>query len=534
MPQRQGSQQGGYPGDQPYQPQGPAGPPPGGPPGPLGPPGSAGPAGPAGPPGSHGPPGPHGPWQPSQQPPRQGGGGGKGKIVALVTVLGLVLAAGLGGGWLFLRGEGDDTAAAKASGEDFGRSGDPRTRTAEPRRTAETQAKPAAVRLRPISGDQLCAAVPETLRTSLVSDGRYGGRDASTGAATETDKRAACSWTNNKMNVGNGLIGYRRLGIKVEARVTESGDPLAQAKDRFESNRRSHERRVNVRDGRRVDGKTTGTAFGELKDLDHGDASYVQTSLSTSSLKATVYVRQGPWLIEVEYGGSNRGDPRYPSGDEVRDAAGKVARLVTAEMAKDAGKVKLTGPCAILTANHIKSAFFSAVDGPKAGTDDGRVKQTTCTWNTHEPVAHEPGQEYTQRGGELRVHVVEWGGGATGARFQFDRDARKYDRYRAKGGIGNDVSRTTFEARQELSGLGDRAFAVVSATTSPKEPDKGPTHELLILVLDGERTIEFAYRGTTTGGGLAGSPGYQEPYFEADVARPALTRIAKTFLAGLD
>lgn len=389
------------------------------------------------------------------------------------------------------------------------------------------------VKLRPITGDQLCTAIPDGLRKSLVTDGRYGGKDSSTGAATENEKRAACEWHNNKMDVGNGIIGHRTLSISVEARSTESQSAVEYAKDRFERDKEGHERRVNVRDGKRTDGKTSGSAFGELKELKYGDASYSQTWIGHSGLKTTVFIRQGPWLINVEYGGSNRTGDKYPSGDEVRAGAGKVAERVTAEMAKDAGKVKLAGPCAILTAKEIGSAFFPTVQGPSVGGNDGRIQHTTCTWRINEAVEHQPGQEFTARGGELRIHVVDWGGGDLGSTFQFERDAKKYDRYHAKGGIGNDNTHTVYEPRQELSGLGEKAFAVVSSTTRPGRPDEDPMQEVLIKTLVGDRTVEFTFRGTTTGGGVVGAGDYQKPVFESSVAQKAVAKLAKAFLADL-
>lgn len=463
--------------------------------------------------------GPGGPWPPA---PRRGSGG-KGPLIAIV--LGVVLVAGAAGGWMFLR-DGDG-APGSSIGSVQDRRDPARPPTTEPVKTDEP------VKLRPITGDQLCAAIPDGVRKTLVADGRYGGKDVSTGAATETEKRAACRWSNNKMDVGNGVIGHRTLSISVEAQSTERQNAVERAKERFDRDKEAHERRVNVRDGKRVDGRTSGSAFGGLAELKYGDASYSQTSLGTSGIKAGVFVRQGPWLIEVSYSGSNRTGRKYPSGDEVRAAAGKVAELITAEMAKDAGKVKLDGPCAILTVKDIESAFFPTVSGPSVSGNDGRIQQTTCTWNLREPVAHRPGEEYTARGGELRVHMVDWGDGDLGSKFQFDRDAKKYDRYRAKEGIGNDNIHIDYEPRRELSGLGERAFAVVSATTRPGRPDEDPMQEILIKVLVGDRTVELVFRGTTTGGGIVGAGGYQKPIFESSVAQPAVERLARAFLAGL-
>lgn len=101
--------------------------------------------------------------------------------------------------------------------------------------------------------------------------------------------------------------------------------------------------------------------------MTYGDASNTQSSIGHSGLSAEVYVRQGPWLIKVKYGGSNRTGRKYPSGDEVRAAAGKVAEGVTADMAKDTSQVKVSGPCAILTTADVKAAFFPAVTGPSVG-----------------------------------------------------------------------------------------------------------------------------------------------------------------------
>ncbi|MGP4096742.1 hypothetical protein [Nonomuraea sp. KM90] len=453
-------------------------------------------------------------------PPRRGGGGSKGPLIAVVAVAAVVLlAAGAAGIWFFLQSRQPEPPASS---------------TGERRRTV-TSPSPSAkpVKLRPVTGDQLCSAVPDALRKSLVTDGRYGGRQASTPAATETEKRAACAWHNSKMDVGGGVLGHRSLTIAVAARSPDGGSALDHAKDRFEADRKGHERRVNVRDGKRTDGRTSGSAFGELKELDHGDASYSQSSIGHSGLKAAVFVRQGPWLIQVEYGGSNRTGAKYPSGDEVRAAAGKVAERVTAEMAKAAGKVKLDGPCAILTAANVESALFRTAEGPSVGGSDGRIKHTTCTWRISEEVAHEPGQEFTARGGELRVHLVDWGGGDSGAKFQFDREAAKFDRYRAKGGIGDTTTHTDYEPRRQLSGLGGQAFVVLSSATRPDKPDDKPMREILVKVLIGDRTVDFTFRGTTAGGGVVGADGYQEPVLDPAAAERALTKLARTFVTGL-
>ncbi|MCG5214609.1 hypothetical protein [Streptosporangium sp. KLBMP 9127] len=444
-------------------------------------------------------------------------------MLAVVLIGGVALV----GGWMLLnRGE-------RETGPPLGSPDDRRSSARSASPTADAVRRTEAVKLRPISGDQLCAAIPEDLRKSLVTDGKYGGKNASTGAATELEKRAGCQWDNNKMDVGGGTIGYRILSISVAARGTESQNAVEYAKTQFDSNKEGHERRVNVRDGKRIDGKTSGSTFGDLKELKFGDASYSQSSIQRSGLKATVFARQGPWLIEVMYGGDNRTGDKYPSGDEVRAGADKVAERITAEMAKDAGETKLDGPCAILSPKDIESAFFPTAEGPSVSGNDGNIEQTGCTWRISEAVEHEPGQEYTARGGQLDVRVVDWGGGGLGSKFQFDRDAKKYDRYRAQGGIGDDNIHTDYQPRQELSGLGEKAFAVISSTTRPDEPEKDPRQEVLIKVLTGDRTIEFTFRGTTTGGGLVAADGYQKPVFESSIAQPAVEKLARTFLAGL-
>ncbi|GAA3467426.1 hypothetical protein GCM10018965_019790 [Nonomuraea roseola] len=465
--------------------------------------------------------GPGGQWSPPQ---RNGDGrGGKGPLIAVLVVLGVVLVGGLAGAWLLLSRD----EAAPPANPTSGRGTPVRSPTAKEAKTIE------AVKLRAITGDQLCAAVPDDLRKSLVADARYGGKDASTAAATDTEKRAACSWTNSKMDVGDGVLGYRALSISVEAKSAEAVSAVEYTTDRFDRDKKAHERRVNVRNGKRIDGRTSGSAFGELKALEHGDASYSQTSIGMNGLKAEVFVRQGPWLIKVTYGGDNRTGAKYPSGDETRAAAGKVAELITAEMAKSADKVKLTGPCGIVTAEQIESAFFPAAGGPSVRTNDGRIKQTTCTWAVKEAVKHRPGDEFTARGGQLDIRVVRWGGGDAGSKFQFDRDAKKYDRYRDKGGIADGRLHIVYEPRQELSGLGEKAFVVLSSTTKLYDKSAPPMMEILVKVLVGDQTVEVAFRGTTTGGGLVDAAGYRAPFFESAVATPALTKVAKIFLDGL-
>ncbi|MDF5758671.1 hypothetical protein [Spongiactinospora sp. TRM90649] len=432
----------------------------------------------------------------------------------------VVLAGGITG-WVLLNG--DDSGPPPLSA--YGRRNLARSPTP----------KPEAVKLRPISGDQLCAVVPDGLRKPLVTDGKYGGKDASTRAATRTEKRAACSWNNSKMDVGGGAFGHRTLTISVEAKSTETQGAAEYARKRFDDDRKGHDRRVNIRDGKRVDGRTTGSSFGEPRQLGYGDASYSQSSIGHSGLHTTVFVRQGPWLIQVAYGGANRTGAKYPTGDETRDAAGKVAELVTAEMAKDADKVKLAGPCGIVSVRDVEAAFFPEADGPAVDSRDGRIKQNTCTWSISEPVDHKPGQEYTSRGGQLQIHVVDWGDGELGSRFQYDRATRQYDRYLAQGGIGDANIQVGYEPRQNITGLGEKAFAVLSTSTKPDaDPeDDRPRKELLIKVLSGDHTIDFTFRGTTTGGGLTQAKGYQEPTFDPTLTRKALERLAKTFVPAL-
>lgn len=463
-------------------------------------------------PGARWPPGPGGQWSPPQR-------NGKGPLIAVVAVvLGVVLIGGLAGGRLLL---GRDEAGPPAN-PTSGRSDPVRSPTAKE-----------AVKLRAITGDQLCAAVPVDLRKSLIADADHGGTDASTGAASDTEKRADCTWTNSRMNVGNGALGHRSLSVSVQARSAETRSAVEDATYRFDQDKKAHERRVNVRNGKRIDGRTSGSAFGELKALKYGDASYSQTSIGLSGLKAEAFVRQGPWLIKVTYGGANRTGAKYPSGDETRAAAGKVATLITAEMTKNAGKVKPTGPCRIVTAGQIESAFFPAASGLSVKTNIARIEQTTCTWSIREVVEHRPGQEFTARGGRLDLRVTDWSGGDTGSAAQFDRDAKKYDDYHDKGGLTDDRLHTGYEPRQELSGLGEKAFAVVSSTTKRYDKSAPPTMEILIKVLVGDRTVEVVFRGTTTGGGLVDAVGYRAPVFEPAVAQPALTKVAKSFLDGL-
>ncbi|MGI5291865.1 hypothetical protein ACQEVF_52335 [Nonomuraea polychroma] len=83
---------------------------------------------------------------------------------------------------------------------------------------------------------------------------------------------------------------------------------------------------------------------------------------------------------------------------------------------------------------------------------------------------------------------------------------------------------------KELSGLGEKAFAVISTTT---RPGKEPMREVLVKVLVGDRTAEFAFRGTTIGGGIIAADDYQKPVFESSVAQHAVAKLAKTFVAGL-
>jgi hypothetical protein len=413
------------------------------------------------------------------------------------------------------------------------------SRTTSPSPTA----KP--IVLRPVSGDQLCAAIPAKLRTSLVTDGKYGSNDARTSASSATEKRANCSWTNNKMEVGGGQIGYRTLSAEVGAQIPAYGDPLQKAKDDYQREREDYTKR-----GEQGGIQGSSTKYGKVRALKGlGDAAYIQASASSLGIKATIRILLGPWHIEVQYGGYNRDTSTGPKREQVEAGAKQYAELIVAEMSKGAGDVKVTGPCGILSVKDVETVLPRA-EGPTVGGSDGRIKQKTCTWKSGK-AASKPGQQVKVPSGQLTIHYVNWNGGDLGGPFQFDRDAKKYDRYRAKGGIGSasqDIH-TDYEARKELSGIGEKAFSVVSRTTRPSEGKAqwptacldsaaalnyaAPTDEILVEVLVGEQTIQLTYRGTTTGGGTYGEDGCMEPYFEASAIESELEQLAKTFVTGL-
>ncbi|SEG96056.1 hypothetical protein SAMN05444920_109265 [Nonomuraea solani] len=351
-------------------------------------------------------------------------------------------------------------------------------------------------RLRPITGAQVCAAVPKSLRVSLLPEDMFTDDvNWSNNVATATVAWGECNWHRG---------APRSLSVIVQAYGTVTQTATEHAKQLFDKSKAEAATQAEKPDRR---------AYTPPVTADHGDAAYRRTVTETSrsgSRDAEVVIRQGPWLITITYRGEER-DGALPAEAELRRGADRFAEVFTAEMAKDPSTVAPDGdrPCGAISATDVTLAFFPSVT--EVG-GNGDADQTACTWEIRDGVvqADRPcGRgvmrlgDIASRCGQLRIHVSD-------ARRLYRRDLKAQFDFEA-GHYAKEVP------IKRLTGLGDRAFAVAQE----------------VRVLAGDRLIRFTYDGTNVGGGPRDAPGYQKPDLDEAALRKSLIRTARSFVSGL-
>ncbi|MGP4102254.1 hypothetical protein [Nonomuraea sp. KM90] len=354
----------------------------------------------------------------------------------------------------------------------------------------------AADRLRPITGAQVCAAVPKSLRVSLLPEDMFtDDLNWSNNVATPTVAWWRCNWHPG---------APRSLSVVVEAYGTVSQTATEHAKQLFDKRKADAAKQAETPDWR---------AYTPPMTADHGDAAYSRTVTEngkSGSHDVEMVIRQGPWLITITYRGEER-DGELPAEAELRRGADQIAEVFTAEMAKDPSTVAPddSGPCRAISATDVTSAFFPSVT--EVG-GNGDADQTACTWQIRDGVVQPGGHcgsgmiqvgDIALRCGQLRIHVSD-------ARRLYRRDLKAEFDFEA-GIYAKDVP------IKRLTGLGDRAFAVADQ----------------VRVLAGNRLITLTYDGTNVGGGPRDAPGYQKPDLDEAALRKSLIRTARSFVSGL-
>lgn len=361
--------------------------------------------------------------------------------------------------------------------------------------------------LRPITGAQVCAAVPEALRVSLVPDDTISDDITwSNNVATATQAWGDCDWH---------FGAPRSLSVSVQAYGTVTQTATDHAKQEFDKSRADAAKRAGEPD-------TLGWTNTPPVAADHGDAAYSLTGSRIGrpgrldSRYVYMHIRQGPWLISIRYRGEER-NGKLPAEAELRRGADQVAEVFTAEVAKNPSTVAPndSGLCGAISTADVTSAFFPSVTEVRSSGD---ADNTACTWKIRDRLGqtNEVVQigDYCGRGvvqlggvaprcGELRIHVDNLGlRDHRDLKAVFDNMAESY----AKDA-----------PVKHLTGLGDRAIAVADE----------------VHVLAGDYLILLTYNGTNTGGGVRGAPGYQEPNLDEAALRKSLIRSATIFVPGL-
>ncbi|SEH03783.1 hypothetical protein SAMN05444920_1442 [Nonomuraea solani] len=365
---------------------------------------------------------------------------------------------------------------------------------------------PAAVvpdRLRPITGAQVCAAIPEALRESLLPGDLLSDEISwSNTVATATSVWAECEWY-----FGAPLS----LEVTVEAYGTAGQTATDHAKLTFEKSKAEHAK-LHERPG------SDSWTYSPVAAANHGDAAFSLTGSRSGKRRsryAYLLIRQGPWLISMTYQGEGRGGD-VPEAELRRDAD-QIAEVFTAEMAEDSGAVAPDdrGLCGAVSAADVASVFFPSVTVVGGGGD---ADDTDCTWLIREqigqmdegglvngPCGRGPMQmeNVVPRCGELRIRV---------------NDLRRDDRRKLRSGFDAMTGRYAKSAPvKRLTGIGDRAFAFADQ----------------VHVLAGGYLIQLTYNGTNTGGGVRDAPGFQEPNLDEAALRKSLIRIAEIYVPGL-
>ncbi|MCF6470757.1 hypothetical protein FAF44_20515 [Nonomuraea sp. MG754425] len=355
-------------------------------------------------------------------------------------------------------------------------------------------------RLRPITGAQVCAAVPETLRASLLRAETFGDDiDWSNNVATATWAWGKCDWYRG---------AARSLEVTVQAYGTITRTATDHTRQVFDQSRASSAKQA-------VEPGDDGWTYTPPLAAKHGDAAFSLTGTETGERRsryAHLVVRQGPWLISIRYRGEER-DGALPAEAELRRGADRVAEVFTAEMTKAPGTVAPEdgGPCGAVSTADVDAAFFPSVTEVRGSRD---AEDTTCTWKIRDGAGQTDDAAQTSdscgrgviqmgnvapRCGELRIHISDPA-----------RPERAFDDQAARFAEDAPV--------KHLTGLGDRAFTVADQ----------------VHVLAGDDVIQLTYDGTNTGGGVRDAPGYQEPGLDAAALRKSLVRIAKGFVSARD
>jgi hypothetical protein len=362
--------------------------------------------------------------------------------------------------------------------------------------------------LRPITGAQVCAAVPEALRVSLVrSDTLSDEIDWSNNVATATQVWGQCQWY---------FGGPRSLRVTVQAYGTATQTATDHAKQKFDKSKADAAKLAEEPDA-------LGWTYTPPVAADHGDAAYSLTGTRTGqsgrsdSRYVHMHIRQGPWQISIRYQGEERND-KLPAEAELRRGADQVAEVFTAEMTKDPSTVAPndSGLCGAISAADVTSAFFPSVTEVSSSGD---ADDTTCTWKIRDRFGQT--DEVVETGGYCGIGVIQVENIAPRCgdlRIYVNNVGRRGHRELKTGGWDAKARRYAKDAPvKHLTGLGDRAFAFADQ----------------VHVLAGDYLILLSYDGANTGGGVRDAPGYQEPALDEAALRKSLIRIAKIFVSGL-
>ncbi|WP_156325199.1 hypothetical protein [Nonomuraea sp. SBT364] len=365
---------------------------------------------------------------------------------------------------------------------------------------------PAPERLRSVTGPQICAALPEPLRVSLALGAKLGhGATWGNNVATATAAEGRCQWYDG---------APRSLKVWVEAYGSATRTATDHAKQEF-----AELRAFAVELSERPDDDLRSYALPVA--ADHGDAAFSQTSTKArkpkrpGSRKVQIILRQGPWLVKIEYRGTEE-DGELPAEAELRRGADQVARVFSAEMARDPGTVAPvdSGVCGALSIADVASAFYPSVTEMSSSGD---ADETLCTWTIRDEDRRAPEvpgggycgggkitpEVFVPRCGDLRVHVIDLGeSGRQNHETWFGDRSEKYDHH---------------ASFRRLTGIGDRAFVVGDQAH----------------VLTGDHLLEFDYWGENIGGGSRDALGFREPSLDEAALRKSLIRLAPIFVSGL-
>ncbi|WP_156727133.1 hypothetical protein [Streptomyces apocyni] len=462
-----------------------------------------GPYGPGQPP-HYGPPGGggYGPVPPPPPPPSGGGSGNGGKIAIAAIAAVAVLAGGVFGAFQLLGGDDD-------KGSDKG--GSARPGGVAPSASADPVDLKASPRV--LTGDQLCAMVPDKLIKDIIpADPTRTGR---TGSSGRQDRNASCNWVNYRAD------DDRKLDVTANAYGPQQSPPrgsIDRAKDRYTRDKEQRERQAASQSG---SGSVKVGKITELKDLGDEAVLVPIPAPSRDETSAQVLVRAGLWVVDVRYRSTKGG--QQAAEDGARAAAAAVAK----ELAKDKGdgktKVKVEGACRYVDIKTVAGLVPEAGPG-SAGSYSGKVPQTNCRWTTERTAAPKPGERLPT--GHLRASTALFSGQLNG-KFQYERK-RKAAVRKASKVTDTGILDITCEQPKDLPGIGERAFVQYCLAEKQRKGtlSQNETPYLTVFSYVGDTLVELEFRGMNSGGG-------SEPVsFDRASADPAMAKIAKAFTAG--